>query len=269
MQTQARGAARGAARGVRPAVTPGRRTPQPATPATPPLRGVASPFAPDATDYSDESGALSSASTGPLARLAAAKAPSTPPAAASPRVRRGGRAARAPRATALSAPIPESPAREVVESSSLSASISPGARDDGGLFASIAPPPVRRAEQPGDVPPTPRGPRPQAARLSMAAAAERLPLAVSQWSQDHTSVSIFLALDKFNPASLMVQIQQHMVVVMALNSGGPSHVLRLRPEHAVRVQGSKSNPQPGSGIHLVLQKRSPGTTWATYGQSLP
>jgi hypothetical protein len=103
------------------------------------------------------------------------------------------------------------------------------------------------------------------------ASSESLPLAVTSWQQDHASVTLFLALEKFNPASLMVQIQQHMVVVMALNTGGngPSHVLRMRPEYAVRVQGSKSRPQPGVGVHLLLQKRSPGTTWTTYGQVQP
>ena len=70
-------------------------------------------------------------------------------------------------------------------------------------------------------------------------------------------MTMFLELEKFNPASLMVQIQQHMVVVMALNTDSPSHVFMMRPEHAVRVQGSKSRPQPGNGIHIVLQVRRP------------
>ena len=96
-------------------------------------------------------------------------------------------------------------------------------------------------------------------------AGECVPLNVTHWTQDHSSVTIFLQLERFNPASLMVQIQQHMVVVMALNSDGPSHVFMMRPEHAVRVQGSKSRPQPGNGISIVLQKRSPGNVWTSFG----
>lgn len=99
-------------------------------------------------------------------------------------------------------------------------------------------------------------PPPRADVRGLPSAGECIPLTVSQWSQDHTSVTIFLELEKFNPASLMVQIQQHMVVVMALNTDSPSHVFMMRPEHAVRVQGSKSRPQPGNGIHIVLQVRS-------------
>lgn len=98
-------------------------------------------------------------------------------------------------------------------------------------------------------------PAPRADVRGLPSAGECIPLTVSQWSQDHTSVTIFLELEKFNPASLMVQIQQHMVVVMALNTDSPSHVFMMRPEHAVRVQGSKSRPQPGNGIHIVLQVR--------------
>jgi hypothetical protein len=110
----------------------------------------------------------------------------------------------------------------------------------------------------------PRTPTPNRFEKLMPAG-ECVPLNVTHWSQDHSSVTIFLHLERFNPASLMVQIQQHMVVVMALNSDGPSHVFMMRPEHAVRVQGSKSRPQPGNGIQIVLQKRSPGNVWSSFG----
>jgi hypothetical protein len=84
---------------------------------------------------------------------------------------------------------------------------------------------------------------------------ECIPLQVRHWSQDHASVTIFLQLERFNPASLMVQIQQQSVVVMAMNADGPNHVFMMRPEHPVRVQGSKSRPQPGNGIQIILQVR--------------
>ena len=97
---------------------------------------------------------------------------------------------------------------------------------------------------------------------------ESVPLPVESWEQDHASVTLFLKLEKFDPSSLMVQFQQHLVIVMAMVKGGPNPLLRMRPEHAVRVQGSKSRSQPGTGIHLVLQKRSPGTMWSSYGEML-
>jgi hypothetical protein len=278
----------------------------------------ANPDAP--TDNSDESGGLS-AGSGLSGPFSGAFYPSsergTPPGSkdapqpgrrdVSPARRRGARGSRTSRTSAMSAPIPESPMREIVEHTSLSASISPGGRDNnslctaaGNLGVSGAPLPPLRPLTPisAEHPPPPlsldftsgmapesehsgnmsarsaRGPRRGSSGVGkmdlkgVPNSGESVPIAVSQWSQDHTSVTLFLALEKFNPSSLMVQIQQHMVIVMALNSDGPKRVLRMRPEHAVRVQGSKSRPQPGSGIQLVLQKRSPGNTWSTFGQTM-
>jgi hypothetical protein len=297
---------------------PGGQTPRPGNPpTTPPSRG--NPFAPDApTDNSDESGGLSASSTGPLGlqtprRLTvggpARLSPATPP-AASPRIGSNSHnhcsnwSGRTTLGAAVSAPIPESPAREVVEHDALSASISPASHGASlGSHSHPFTPPLSHAEElhsplqlpnsltvatmyadlvphsnrgrgrrgPITTPPSSGTSASGSGRLearAMPAVTETLPLCVTSWLQDHASVTLFLALEKFNPASLMVQIQQHMVVVMALNTGGngPSHVLRMRPENAVRVQGSKSRPQPGVGIYLILQKRSPGTTWTTYGQ---
>ena len=81
------------------------------------------------------------------------------------------------------------------------------------------------------------------------------------WTQDVNSVTLFLPLQHFSQANLMVQIQESMVVVLAMNPGSCSYKFHMTPEHPVRVQGSQATPQPGSGIHIVLQKRMAGVVW--------
>ena len=88
-----------------------------------------------------------------------------------------------------------------------------------------------------------------------------MPLTAQWWTQDANSVSLFLPLKQFSENHLMVQIQEAMVVVLAMNPGGCSYKFQMTPEHPVRVQGSQHTTQPGTGIHIVLQKRMAGVVW--------